>query len=349
MTIPLTLPKITELTGGRLIGDGPATISGAAPFDTAGPGEITYAGDGKFLKRISDSAAGAILVPKAVQGFSGCQVVVANPQLAFVQILNYFHPQTRPETGVDPRAVLGSDVHIGTEVSIGPYAVIGEGVSLGDAVVIHANTVIGDAVEIGDGCILHPNVTIGEGTRIGNRVVIHAGSVIGSDGFGYAPDGDRYHKIPHTGIVQIDDDVEVGANVTIDRATFGRTWIQEGAKIDNLVQVAHNVIVGAHSILVAQVGIAGSVTIGHHAVLAGQAGIAGHIDLGDRVTIGPQAGVGKSIPAGTVVSGSPGIPHRQWLRVQRIVAHLPDLKRKLDNLERQVDVLTAAADAERED
>jgi UDP-3-O-[3-hydroxymyristoyl] glucosamine N-acyltransferase len=199
---------------------------------------------------------------------------------------------------------------------------------------------VGDRVRIGDGCLIYPNVTIAADTHIGRRVIIHAGAAIGSDGFGFAPDGERFHKIPHTGIVQIDDDVEVGANVTIDRATFGRTWIQRGVKIDNLVQVAHNVTVGEDSVLVAQVGIAGSVTIGHHAVLAGQAGIAGHIELGDRVTIGPQAGVGKSIPAGQIISGSPGIPHRQWLRVQRIVSNLPELKRKLADLERQVAELT---------
>jgi UDP-3-O-[3-hydroxymyristoyl] glucosamine N-acyltransferase len=344
MAPSLTLPQIAQMTGGHLVGTGPDRITGAAPFEAAGPEEITYAGDAKFLKRLADTSACALFVPRAMDGFSGCQVVVANPQVAFVEVLNHFHPQERPPAGIDPRAVVARDVRLGSDVYIGPGAVIGQGVQLGAGVVIHPNTVVGDRARIGDDCLIYPNVTIAAGTRIGRRVILHAGAVIGSDGFGFAPDGERFHKIPHTGIVQIDDDVEVGANVTIDRATFGRTWIQRGVKIDNLVQVAHNVTVGENSVLVAQVGIAGSVTIGHHAILAGQAGIAGHIELGNRVTIGPQAGVGKSIPDGQTISGSPGIPHRQWLRVQRIVSNLPELKRRLADLEKQLAELTANDD-----
>ncbi|MEJ2638155.1 MAG: UDP-3-O-(3-hydroxymyristoyl)glucosamine N-acyltransferase [Desulfosarcinaceae bacterium] len=336
MTLALTLPQIAAMADGRLVGEGPASIAGAAPFAAAGPAEITYAGDAKFLKRLADTNAGAVFVPRVVDGYAGCQVVVTHPQVAFVKVLNHFHPQERPPAGIDPRAVVAADLQMGSDVYIGPCAVIGQGVRLGDGVVIHPNAVVGDRVRIGDGCLIYPKVTIAADTRIGRRVIIHAGAAIGSDGFGFAPDGERFHKIPHTGIVQIDDDVEVGANVTIDRATFGRTWIQRGVKIDNLVQVAHNVTVGEDSVLVAQVGIAGSVTIGHHAVLAGQAGISGHIELGDRVTIGPQAGVGKSVPDGQIISGSPGIAHRQWLRVQRIVSKLPELRRKLVDLERQV-------------
>ena len=344
MSLTLTLDQIADLTGGGLVGPGSGTITGAAPFETAGPHEITWAGDAKFLKRLADTNAGAVFVPRRVDEFPGCQVVVANPQLALVQVLNHFHPPERPPAGIDPRAVVADDVRMGDAVHIGPCAVIGRGVTLGDDVIIHAGVVVGDGAHIGDECLIHPNVTIWRGTRLGQRVIIHPGAVIGSDGFGFAPDGQRFHKIPHTGIVQIDDDVEIGANVTIDRATFGRTWIQRGVKIDNLVQVAHNVTVGQDSILVAQVGIAGSVTIGHHAVLAGQAGIAGHIQLGDRVTIGPQAGVGKTIADGEVISGSPGIPHRHWLRVQRIVSNLPDLKRKIADLEKQLERLRIEAE-----
>jgi UDP-3-O-[3-hydroxymyristoyl] glucosamine N-acyltransferase len=344
MATALTTAQIAELTAGSLVGSGAATITGAAPFEAAGPTQITFAGDAKFLKRLADTRAGAVLVPRPVDDFAGCQVVVANPQVAFARILNHFHPQERPAAGIDQRAVVAQDVRMGAHVYIGPCAVIGRGATLGEGVVIHPNVVVGEDVAVGDGCLIHPNVTIGKGTRIGKRVILHAGAVIGSDGFGFAPDGRRFHKIPHTGIVQIDDDVEVGANVTIDRATFGRTWIKRGVKIDNLVQVAHNVTVGEDSVLVAQVGIAGSVTIGHHAVLAGQAGISGHIELGDRVTIGPQAGVGKSIADGEVISGSPGIPHRQWLRVQRIVSKLPELKRQLSDLEKRVAGLAAERD-----
>lgn len=332
----LKLQAIVEMTDGILLGNGPDTITGGAPFESAGPDEITYAGEAKFLKRLADTEAGAIFVPKAVETYAGCQVVVANPQVAFVQVLNHFHPRQRPEAQIDPRAVVGTDVQIGKNVYIGPCAVIGKGVQIGKDVVIHPNVVVGDNACIGDGSLIYPNVTIGAGTQIGARVIIHAGAAIGSDGFGFAPDGQRYHKIPHSGIVRIDDDVEVGANTTIDRATFGRTWIKRGVKIDNLVHVGHNVVVGEDSVLVAHVGIAGSAAIGHHAVIAGQVGIAPHTELGNHVTIGPQAGVASRVSDGEVLSGSPAIPHRQWLRVQRIVSRLPELKRKLTDLERQM-------------
>lgn len=342
----LTLQKIAEMTGATLVGPGPDAITGGAPFESAGPKEITYAGEAKFLKRLADTRAGAVFVPQAIDGYTGCQMVVANPQVAFVQVLNHFHPQKRPDARIDPRAVIGADVQMGDGVFIGPCAVIGQGVQIGNDVVIHPNVVVGDNVYIGDGSLIYPNVTIGAGTQIGRRVIIHAGAVIGSDGFGFAPDGQRYHKIPHTGIVQIDDDVEVGANSTIDRSTFDRTWIQRGVKIDNLVHVGHNVVVGEDSVLVAHVGIAGSTTIGHHGVIAGQVGIGPHIKIGNHVTLGPQSGVAKSVPDGEVLFGSPGIPHRQWLRVQRIISNLPELKRELTELERRVAKITTDANAD---
>jgi UDP-3-O-[3-hydroxymyristoyl] glucosamine N-acyltransferase len=197
-------------------------------------------------------------------------------------------------------------------------------------VVIEADVVLGDDVEI------YPNVTIRERCRIGSRVTIHPGTVIGGDGFGFSPDGKRYHKIPHTGIVQIDDDVEIGALNAIDRGTFGRTWIQRGVKTDNLVHVAHNVTVGEDTLLVAQVGIAGSATIGRHAILAGQAGVTGHLTIGDNAVVGPQAGIARSVPEGEVVSGSPEMPHKQWLRVQRILPGLPEIKKQISELEKRI-------------
>jgi UDP-3-O-[3-hydroxymyristoyl] glucosamine N-acyltransferase len=207
---------------------------------------------------------------------------------------------------------------------------------LGHRVVLYPNVVIGDNVIIGDDVKVLPNVTIYERCIIGNRVTIHAGSVIGSDGFGFAPEGQTYIKIPHTGIVQIDDDVEIGANNTIDRATFGKTWIQSGVKTDNLVHIAHNVTVGENSLLVGQVGISGSVNIGKNAILAGQAGIAGHLSVGNGAIVGPQAGVAKSVPDGETVSGSSAMPHRLWLRMQRILPKLPELAKKLSEVERRL-------------
>jgi UDP-3-O-[3-hydroxymyristoyl] glucosamine N-acyltransferase len=189
---------------------------------------------------------------------------------------------------------------------------------------------------VGDDVVIYPNVTILERCIIGNRVIIHAGTVIGSDGFGFAPDGNCYHKIPHTGIVQIDDDVEIGANNTIDRATFGKTHIGRGVKTDNLVQIAHNVRVGENTVLVAQVGISGSVTIGKNAVLAGQAGVAGHLTIGDGATVGPQTGVVKPVPDGQIVSsGIPQMPHKIWLRVQRLIPKLPEFSKRLSGLEKR--------------
>jgi UDP-3-O-[3-hydroxymyristoyl] glucosamine N-acyltransferase len=199
--------------------------------------------------------------------------------------------------------------------------------------------VIGDHVVIGSDVEIFPNVSLLTGTRIGNRVAIHAGTVIGSDGFGYTPDDGVYHKIPHLGIVQIDDDVEIGAGNTIDRATYGKTWIQRGVKTDNLVHIAHNVVVGENTLLVAQVGISGSTTIGRQSILAGQVGVSGHLKIGDRVTIGPQSGIAGSIPDGVVVSGSPELPHKQWLRIQRIIPRLPEMKKKLAELEKRLNEL----------
>jgi len=222
---------------------------------------------------------------------------------------------------------------------VGPCAVIGDRVRCGRQAKIYAGVVIGPEVIIGDDVTIYPNVTIGERCRIGNRVIIHPGTVIGSDGFGFAPDGEGYTKIPHTGIVQIDDDVEIGANNTIDRGTFGKTWLKKGVKTDNLVQIAHNVTVGEHSVLVAQVGISGSTTLGRHAILAGQAGVSGHLRIGDNVTIGPQAGVAKSIESGRTMSGSPELPHRLWLKVSRINPRLPDLMKSLSKLEKRLKTL----------
>jgi UDP-3-O-[3-hydroxymyristoyl] glucosamine N-acyltransferase len=216
---------------------------------------------------------------------------------------------------------------------------IGDDVTLGDRVTVHPGVVIDNRVTVGDDVVLHPNVCILERCEIGDRVIIHAGSVIGSDGFGFAPDEGHYHKIPHIGSVRIDDDVEIGACNTIARATFGKTWIKRGVKTDNLVTIAHNVVVGEDTVLVAQVGIAGSVTIGDHSILAGQAGVAQHVTIGNRVTVGGQAGVAKSVPDDQIVSGTPEMPHRLWLKVSNIIPKLPDMKKKIRELEKRIERL----------
>ncbi len=244
--------------------------------------------------------------------------------------------------GISSDAHVGKNLRRGIDVSVYPGAFIGDDVTLGDRVTLHPGVVIDNRVVVGDDVVVYPNVSILERCEIGSRVVIHAGTVIGSDGFGFAADGDRYHKIPQVGNVRIDDDVEIGACNTIDRATFGSTRIKRGVKTDNLVHIAHNVVVGEDTVLVGQVGISGSVTIGNHAILAGQAGIAGHVSIGNRVTIGGQSGIRKSISDGETVSGTPGMPHRLWLRVSNIIPKLPEMKKKLRDLEGRVEELEKA-------
>jgi UDP-3-O-[3-hydroxymyristoyl] glucosamine N-acyltransferase len=333
----LTLASIAEVIEGEIRGDANVTISGAASFEDAKANEITFAGQSKFLKRIDETGAGAIIVPKDFDAGSRIVIRVHNPQLAFIKVLNLFHPSVKPSSGISPNAHIGKTFFCGQDISIAPYAVVGDNVTLGHRVVIHSSVVIGDNVVIGDDVLIYPNVTILERCIIGDRVIIQAGTVIGSDGFGFVPDGNHYYKIPHLGIVKIDNDVEIGAQNAIDRATFGKTWIQSGVKTDNLVHIAHNVTVGENTLLVGQVGISGSVTIGKNAILAGQAGISGHLTIGNHAVIGPQAGVAKSVPDGETVSGSSAIPHRQWLRVQRVLPKLPELARKLSEMERRLE------------
>ncbi|UCD89046.1 MAG: UDP-3-O-(3-hydroxymyristoyl)glucosamine N-acyltransferase [Desulfobacterales bacterium] len=332
----LLLSRIAEVTQGEVKGDMDKIIRDVAPFDTASEDDITCASEAKYLKRLEQTNAGAVIVPKTFEASTKNIIQVDNPRLAFAKVLELFYPSAKPMSGISSKVSIGQPFSQGQEISIAPYVVIGDNVTLGHRVILYPNVVIGDNIVIGDDVKIYPNVTILDRTIIGNRVTIHAGSVIGSDGFGFVPDGEKHYKIPHTGIVQIDDDVEIGAGNTIDRATFGKTWIKKGVKTDNLVHIGHNVTVGENSILVAQVGISGSVTIGKHAVLAGQAGVGGHLTIGDNVIIGPQAGVAQSVPDGEVLSGTLAMPHRIWLRVQKIIPQLPELKKRLTGLEKKL-------------
>jgi len=332
----MTLAEIAGMLDGELCGDGTQMIRGAAPFENAAADEITFASGIRFLKHIAKTQAAAVIIPRKAEATGKNLVRVDNPQLAFIRVLERFLPAQSQPTGVSPAASIAETAMLGEDVFVGPYAVVGPHTRLGNRVRIAAGTVIGAHVQIGDDVEVHPNVTILDRTRIGNRVRIQAGTVIGSDGFGYVPDGEHWHRIPHLGIVQIDDDVEIGAGNTIDRATFGRTWLQHGVRTDNLVHIAHNVTIGPHSVLAGQVGVAGSVTIGRHAILAGQVGVSQHLELGDHVTVGPQAGIAQSVADGQTVSGTPEMPHRLWLKVQRIIPRLPELKRRIGMLEKRL-------------
>lgn len=338
MEFPLS--QIAQLLGGQLLGDPQKMIGGVAPFESAGPDDITVAASAKYVKRIDQSKAGAFIVPKQVDESKQNLVSVENPMVAFARVVRQFNPEPEPVARIHSQAAVGQDLKMGAKVEIGPCAVIGDRVCLGDRVRIGPGVVLGDDVVVGDDVRLHPNVTVLERCRIGSRVIIHSGTVVGSDGFGFAPDGKRYHKQTHTGIVTIGDDVEIGANNTVDRATFGETRIGNGVKTDNLVHIAHNVQIGDHTVVVAQVGISGSVTIGDHVILAGQAAVAGHLNIGDGAIVGPRAGIAKDVAPGQVVMGAPEMPQKRWLRVQRIIPMLPELKKRLDDIEKRLRQLT---------
>jgi len=332
----LPVHKIAKLVKGEVVGDGDFIIRGVAAFDNAGPDDITFAASADFKKRIDETSAAAVIVSYDVCESKKILVRVKNPSLALSEVSALFHTVYRPVVGIGQDAHVGKNFRCGVDVSVYPGVFIGDDVTLGDRVTLHPGVVIDNRVMVGDEVVVYPNVCILERCEIGSRVIIHAGSVIGSDGFGFAFDGDRYHKIPQAGIVRIDDDVEIGACNTIDRATFGRTWIKRGVKTDNLVHIAHNVVVGEDTVLVAQVGVSGSVTIGNRAILAGQAGVAQHVAIGNRVTIGGQSGVTKSVPDDQVVSGTPAMSHRLWLKVSSIIPKLPEMKKRIKELEKRI-------------
>ncbi len=336
-----SLSELVEAIGGEIQGDPQKIIRGIAPFDEAGIDDITFADSPKILKRVSETGAGAVIVPRNFHQEVPANLIKSdNPRLAFAKMMNLCFPASHPAENISHKASIGQNVSLGKAVCLGPFAVIEDNVAIGSRVIIHPHVVVGNGVTIGDDAEIYPNVTILERCIIGNRVIIHAGTVVGSDGFGFVPDGERHYKIPQLGIVQIDNDVEIGACNTIDRATFGKTWIKSGVKTDNHVQIAHNVVIGENTLIVAQVGIAGSATIGKNVILAGQAGIGGHINIGDFATVGPQAGVTRPVPEGQVVSGTPEMPHKLWLRVSQVIPRLPELKRKIFDLEKRLDAFS---------
>jgi UDP-3-O-[3-hydroxymyristoyl] glucosamine N-acyltransferase len=330
----MTLEHIAALIGGELQGNPQYVITGAGPLDEAGEGQITFAEKGPALKNVDRSRAAAIIIPRHAECANRNVVRVDAPRLAFAKVVSVLYPASHPPAGIHATAVIGEHCKLGKDVTISACTVLGRNVVLGDRVVLHPHVVLGDDTVIGDDSVIYPQVSILERCRIGSRVIVHAGTVIGSDGYGFVQDQGRHIKMPQTGIVQIDDDVEIGANNTIDRATFGKTMIKNGVKTDNQVHIAHNVEVGEHSLIVAQVGISGSTKIGRNVILAGQAGIAGHLNIGDGAIIGPQAGIGQDVPQKQILSGGiVAMPHRTWLRLQKILPELPGLLQRIRQLE----------------
>jgi UDP-3-O-[3-hydroxymyristoyl] glucosamine N-acyltransferase len=336
-----TLGELAVFLGGELHGPADLVIEGIAPIDQATGREITFIAQKRFTRLVDQSRAAAFIVSREYAELPRPLIIVPHPYLAYARVAALFAPPLRRWPGVSDLAYLGEGVKLGQEVSIAPLAFIGAGSDLGDRVTIMPGCVIGEEVKIGAETLVYPNVTIRERCTVGARCIIHSGTVIGSDGFGFVPTETGHVKIPQLGTVIIEDDVEIGANCAIDRGALGATRVGRGVKMDNLVQLAHNVQVGEYSLLVAQVGISGSTKLGKGVVLAGQVGVAGHLEVGDGVQVGAQSGVHHSIPAGQIVSGSPTRPQREWLQQMGHIPKLPDIYRRLKQLEQRVIELAA--------
>lgn len=333
----MTVSELAALVGGQLASgaDGSAKISGAAALAEALPGEVTFFGNPKYLLKLRASRATVALVPLAfAEEVPAACIRCENPTLAFSKVIEKFAPPpVHFAPGVHPTAVVAPGVRLGAGVSIQPHAVIEAGASIGDGTVVGAHSYIGHEAQIGGGCLIHPRVMIGFRCKIGSRVILHSGAVLGGDGFGFELQDGRQVKIPQIGIVQVDDDVEIGANSTVDRARFGRTWIGEGTKIDNLVQIGHNVVIGKHCILCAFVGVSGSTKIGDYVTLAGQVGTVGHVEIGDGVIVGAQAGVSKTLAVKQIYMGSPAVPAREWKEQVAQIHSLHKLRTRVARLE----------------
>jgi len=336
----MRLEELAKTLNGVVVGDGSVEISGVAGIKEARSGDITFLVNPKYESYVSTTRASAIIVENGREGMPIPVLQINNPYLAFLKAVRLFRGDTQKvDPGVHPGAIIGRRVRLGEGISIGPFVVIEEDAEVGDDVVIMALSYVGARSKVGSGTFVYPSVTIREDVVVGRRVIIHSGTVIGSDGFGFARDGEVYHKIPQVGNVEIGDDVEIGANVTIDRATTGTTSISRGTKIDNLVQIAHNVVIGENCIIVAQVGISGSTEVGKSVTLAGQVGIVGHIKIGDYAMVGSQAGVTKSVPAKTRVSGYPAAPHEVSKRLYASIRRLPELIRQFRDFEKRLRAL----------
>ena len=342
----ITLDKIAEVVEGEVLGDKDFVITGINSLDDAGPSEISFLADRRYSEALKKTRAGAILISRNDPSFKGTQVLVSNPELAYAKVAAIFARPLSRHPGVSKEAVIHENSLIGKDVSIYPLVYVGEGAEIGDGTTIFPGVFIGERVKIGKRSLIYPNVTILRDCLIGNDVIIHSGTVIGDDGFGFARDGAASIKIPQTGIVQIDDNVEIGVNNCIDRAALGKTWIKRGVKTDNLVQIAHNVVIGEDSIIVAQAGISGSCHVGRGVIIGGQVGIIDHVEIGDRVMIAAQSGIVKSIPPGGVVSGTPAFSHRLHLKTTSLTKRLPEFNQRLRGLEKKIKELEKQSEKE---
>ncbi len=337
ISLRFTAAEIARAIQGRVEGDAAVLITGLAPIDQARPGDLTFVAQPRYFSHVLTTPAAAVLVEANFSAPSAPGTVlvrVANPYFAFLQIAKNFFQPPATFTGVHPTAIIGDNVRLGKNVTIGPHTVIEPACEIGDDVHIGGLCYLGRGAQLGHRVTLFPQVQVAHGVQIGNDVIIQAGAVIGSDGFGYVKHEGAYHKIPHIGTVVLEDGVEIGANCTIDRGTFGETRIRRGTKLDNLVHLAHNVEIGEHTVIAAQTGVSGSTKIGNRVTIAGQVGFVGHVEIGDDTTFGAQAGVTKSIPAGMTVSGYPAREHTLARREEAARRRLPELLKRVKALEK---------------
>ncbi|MBY0232576.1 MAG: UDP-3-O-(3-hydroxymyristoyl)glucosamine N-acyltransferase [Gemmataceae bacterium] len=344
--MPTTLQQLADLVGGRVVGDGSLAVRDARSLHEAGPGHLSFLEGDKRLRAALASAAGAIVIGEAAaKQLPGRNLLVApDPLSAFIRIVQELRPaRPAPAPGASPQASVHPSARLGEGCAVLPFAFIGEGAVLGARCVVHPGAVVEADCRLGDDCVLHPNCVLKQGTVLGARVVVHAGAVLGADGFGYRFRAGKHEKVPQLGNVEVGDDVEIGANAAIDRAMVGSTRIGAGTKIDNLVQVAHNCVIGRHNLLCSQVGIAGSSTTGDHVVMAGQVGIADHVDIGAGAVVGAQSGVAGDVPAGQKYLGYPAMPEKEARRVMVGLAKLPELLKDVRRLKAQLGECEAEA------
>jgi len=336
----LSLAEIARRVDGSLSGPD-RTVRSVKPLEEAGEEDLSFLAHPRYLPLLQSCRAGGVLVPAGTTSTRLSLIVVERPYAALAKIMPLLHPGRRPEPGIHPDSSVAEDCVLGPEVSIGAFARLGRGSRVGRGTILSPGVILGEEVEVGEDCQIHPGACVLERCRLGDRVILHAGAVIGSDGFGFAEEHGVHLKIPQIGTVVVEDDVEIGANVTVDRATFGATRIRRGTKIDNLVQIGHNCDIGEHCILVAQVGLSGSVRIGRHSVFAGQSGSVGHIRIGERVRVGAKSAVTGDLPDDAFVIGHPARDHREWKQAQAGLGRLPELRKRVAELERRMEELTS--------
>jgi len=332
----VSLAQLAELVGAEIKGDPQVEIQQVYPIDLAQEGDITFVANPKYLSKLGDCRASAVIVAPGVDLPAGNFLITANPYLAFAKVLTFLQRSEGAVQGVQPGAHIADSAQLAEAVTVYPGAVIGENVKIGSGTVLHPGVVIYAGVVIGADCLLHAGAIVREGCRLGDRVILQPSAVIGADGFGFAPDGSSYYKIPQVGIVVLEDDVEIGACSCVDRAALGETRIRRGTKLDNLVQIGHNAEVGEDTIIVSQVAVAGSSKIGNHCTFGGQAAVAGHVTVGDNVTIGARGGASGNVESDQVLSGVPLIPHKEWLRMTMSLPKVPEMRKELQQLKKRL-------------